>query len=128
MRDPDLGDAGCNALNPFFASLSHVSSNTRLQLLVLHKQLSIALWQFPSSHREVDPRIHPVPKAVLPGQRHYINGTNGSLVVDTRLAYSLDYWTLNPDQSRKNMAHLQLLEGFLKYIRISPFQGTNPEY
>lgn len=75
----------------------------------------------------VDPRVHPVPQAALAGQTHYIDSQSG-LAVDTKAAYSLDYWTLKPNQSRQNMVDMQLLEGLFCHIRIAPFQGINPEF
>ncbi|KAI1320575.1 hypothetical protein F5Y16DRAFT_405554 [Xylariaceae sp. FL0255] len=71
----------------------------------------------------VDPRVHPIPgeQYVLPPQ------SNGKIIIDTTLAHSLDFWTINPATDRPAHEHsMQALERHFQTIRTSQYVGQNP--
>ncbi|CAM1502300.1 Fc.00g042840.m01.CDS01 [Cosmosporella sp. VM-42] len=74
----------------------------------------------------VDPRMHMISQTHLPGQRHIIQGSAGDLYVDTRQAYSLDFWSLDQLGNRAYLQDLVLLESFFDIIQRTQYQGQNP--
>ena len=74
----------------------------------------------------VDPRIQIIPTAYLPGQTHAFHAQNGALIVDTRSAYSLDFWTLDQGGNPANLHEMLLLENLLASIQATQFLGNNP--
>lgn len=57
---------------------------------------------------------------------HIIAAPNGSLFVDTRRAYSLDYWTLDQQGAVLHLNELQLLELFITAVQNAQYTGVNP--
>ena len=64
--------------------------------------------------------------ANLPGQRHIFQGQNGALIVETRSAYSLDFWTLDQGGNPANLPDLFFLENVFALIQATQYQGDNP--
>ncbi len=64
--------------------------------------------------------------ANLQGQRHITQGQNGSSVVITSLAYSLDFWTLDQGGNPTNLFDMVLLENLFALIQATQYQGENP--
>lgn len=62
----------------------------------------------------------------LAGATHIFAAQNGALLVDTRRAYCLDYWSIDQQQNVRYAAELQLLETFLLNVQATPVAGVNP--
>ncbi|KAK4190899.1 hypothetical protein QBC35DRAFT_448829 [Podospora australis] len=94
-----------------------------------HRLGSNGLQMLQDDMTEVDDRIHEVPLATLPGQRHMIN-KNGRRVINPALAYGLDYWTQNAagQAADANTPDLVLLERFFTAIQHHVFVGANPSH
>lgn len=72
----------------------------------------------------VDPNIYQAP---LQNQRHVLTGQGGQLYVDASQAYTLDFWTINPQtQLPRYLADLTLLESCFAQIQQTAFIGGNP--
>ncbi|KAK4139233.1 uncharacterized protein C8A04DRAFT_16051, partial [Dichotomopilus funicola] len=80
----------------------------------------------------VHPYIRPVPGlGEVPYLASSLDSDGGMLdQIDTAMAYSLDFWTLDPEtQQPANLAALQTLEGCLGHIRAAEYGGgPNPSY
>ncbi|RMD39481.1 hypothetical protein DV735_g5637, partial [Chaetothyriales sp. CBS 134920] len=74
----------------------------------------------------VDRRLRPIEarRGQLPGQRHIAN-INGMLVVDTTLAYSLNFWEIAGNGQLLHEKDLVLLESFLCLIKTTKYVGWN---
>jgi hypothetical protein len=102
---PFLRDPVAPTLNPQGSPLNIMKDNRR------------DTWQ-------ADPRIHMISLENLMGQRHVISTNN----VDTRLAYSLDFWTLDQNGTApQNIADLNLLGSLFTPIQNTTYQGQNPD-
>lgn len=76
--------------------------------------------------RAVDPGMHMIALANLPGQRHVQRQQNGALIVDTRSAYSLNYRALDGNKNPANLHGILLLENYFALIQATEYQGCNP--
>ncbi|KAH6850966.1 hypothetical protein B0I37DRAFT_372885 [Chaetomium sp. MPI-CAGE-AT-0009] len=88
--------------------INPLSAGQTLQLLKDDNQL----WD------DVDPRIVPVP---MQNQR-FINGR----IIDSKQAYTLNYWDADGNGNIIHLADLQLLEALFDMIRSRIFIGVNP--
>ena len=73
---------------------------------------------------DIDARIQPIPAVDLPGQRHIVAN-----VIETSLAYSLNYWEFNQATNALAYQHdLNLLEALFGIIQNHPYNGWNPDH
>ncbi|KAK4196672.1 hypothetical protein QBC40DRAFT_286884 [Triangularia verruculosa] len=88
------------------------------QPLVVRKDNGRDFWT------DIDPRIHPIPAATLPGQRHIVNG-----VIETNQAYTLNYWDVTAAGQLAHLADLTLLENLFAVIQAHNYtDGWNPPH
>ncbi len=76
--------------------------------------------------------VHPFVSydSTIAGQRHVVPRTNPQVAdtIDTRRAYSLDFWTVDQTTGQpRNMPACQLLERCLRHIQATHFVGDNPD-
>lgn len=66
--------------------------------------------------------------STLVGQSHVVRVGNNPVpdMIDSRLAYSLDYWTQNAQGQITNMGALMLLERCILHVLAATYQGNNP--
>ncbi|RMZ79185.1 hypothetical protein DV738_g3437, partial [Chaetothyriales sp. CBS 135597] len=72
----------------------------------------------------VDRRLRLIEARQLPGQRHVAN-IKGMLVVDTALAYSLNFWEIAGNGQKLHKKDLVLLEKFFSLIKNTKYGGWN---
>ena len=72
---------------------------------------------------DIDPRIYSAP---IQGQRHVFN-SGGRLYIDATQAYTLDFWTLDPQTGAPAyIADMTLLETCFTQLHQTVFVGNNP--
>ncbi|KAK3936153.1 hypothetical protein QBC46DRAFT_322079 [Diplogelasinospora grovesii] len=74
----------------------------------------------------VDQRIHLIDAATLPGGQRHAFQSGGNWFVDTRCAYTLNYWAMGQNGQPAFAADMTLLENLFAAIQAAVYNGWNP--
>lgn len=75
-----------------------------------------------------NPHVFVIPTETLPRQRHFRTRQDGATVVNTRDAYTLEWWSglEGFEGTPRNIIDLTLLEEFFAVVQGAEYTGINP--